>query len=68
MNRNLTRRDFVKATSFLAGAATATIVPRHVLGGAGQSSPSQKLNPLLTIPAYTASSVGVLASGVVAES
>ncbi len=32
---------------FLGGAAAAaafTIVPRHVLGGAGQAAPSEKLN------------------------
>lgn len=35
------RRDFLKA----AGAtATASIVPRHVLGGEGRTAPSEKLN------------------------
>ncbi len=35
------RRQFLKLT---AAAATLTIVPRHVLGGAGQTPPSAKLN------------------------
>jgi predicted dehydrogenase len=34
------RRDFLKA----AGFAAATIVPRHALGGEGQTPPSEKLN------------------------
>jgi len=39
--KNLCRRDFIKA----AGAVAAfTVVPRHVLGGAGQTPPSEKLN------------------------
>jgi len=42
MNQNLTRRKF------LGGAATTvagfTIVPRHVLGGAGYIAPSDKVN------------------------
>jgi predicted dehydrogenase len=37
----LTRRDLIKA----AGAVAAfTVVPRHVLGGPGQTPPSEKLN------------------------
>ena len=39
--QNLSRRDFISA----AAAATAfTIVPRHVLAGAGSTPPSEKLN------------------------
>ncbi|MCJ7674823.1 MAG: Gfo/Idh/MocA family oxidoreductase, partial [Sedimentisphaerales bacterium] len=39
--KNFTRRDLIKA----AGAVAAfTVVPRHVLGGAGQTPPSEKLN------------------------
>ena len=37
----LTRRDFVTAA---AGVAAFTIVPRSVLGGAGQTPPSEKIN------------------------
>ena len=41
-NSSISRR------SFLASAATATaaftIVPRHVLGGSGETAPSEKLN------------------------
>ena len=39
--KNLTRRNFVKATT---AAAAFTIVPRHVLGGPEQTAPSDKLN------------------------
>jgi len=40
-NKKLSRRDFIGA----AGAVAAfTIVPRHVLGGAGNTPPSEKLN------------------------
>src|SRR5262249_33155998 len=39
--KQLTRREFTKAISALA---TISIVPRHVLGGAGQQAPSDKLN------------------------
>lgn len=40
-NSNLSRRDFVGG----AAAVTAfTIVPRYVLGGAGNTAPSEKLN------------------------
>jgi predicted dehydrogenase len=37
----MSRRKFLAAA---AAAATCTIVPRHVLGGAGQVSPSGKIN------------------------
>lgn len=36
-----TRRDFLKTS---AAVAAFTIVPRHVLGGAGQTAPCEKLN------------------------
>jgi predicted dehydrogenase len=36
------RRSFLKTTAFAASAFV--IAPRHVLGGAGQTPPSQKLN------------------------
>ncbi|HMF15374.1 MAG TPA: Gfo/Idh/MocA family oxidoreductase [Gemmataceae bacterium] len=39
--RRATRREFVKA---LSAMATVSIVPRHVLGGSGQQTPSDKLN------------------------
>ncbi|MCX5645624.1 MAG: Gfo/Idh/MocA family oxidoreductase [Phycisphaerae bacterium] len=39
--KKLTRRDFVSAA---AGVAAFTIVPRSVLGGAGQTPPSEKIN------------------------
>jgi len=35
------RRDLLKGA---AGVAAATILPRHVLGGSGQTAPSQKVN------------------------
>ncbi len=37
-----TRREFL--SSAVLAAATVTIVPRHVLGGAGETAPSEKLN------------------------
>ena len=37
----ITRRQFIGAA---ASATAFTIVPRHVLGGAGKTSPSEKLN------------------------
>jgi len=37
----ISRRDFMGAA---AAAAAFTVVPRHVLGGAGQTPPSEKLN------------------------
>ena len=41
-NRTISRRGFIgKATS---GVVALTIVPRHVLGGTGQTPPSEKLN------------------------
>ena len=40
-SRKITRRDFMGG---MAAAAMFTIVPRYVLGGAGQTSPSEKLN------------------------
>ncbi len=39
--KRLTRRDFVTAA---AGVAAFTVVPRSVLGGAGQTPPSEKPN------------------------
>ena len=39
--KQMSRRDFVGAA---AAAAAFTVVPRHVLGGAGQTAPSEKLN------------------------
>ena len=45
MTRRFTRRDFVKRTALATGAvATATVVPRHVLGGPRQMPPSEKMN------------------------
>ena len=41
MSRRLTRRSFIKGT---AAIGLATIVPRSVLGGPGDKSPSSKLN------------------------
>ena len=41
-DRNISRRDFVGGA--VAAAAPFTIVPRHVLGGAGQTAPNDKLN------------------------
>ena len=41
--RRRNRRDFLRATSGLAAAAW-TIVPRHVLGGAGHTAASDKLH------------------------
>ena len=40
-NRKISRRDFMSAA---AAAAAFTFVPRHVLGGARYTSPSEKLN------------------------
>jgi len=39
--KKISRRDFVSAA---AGVAAFTVVPRHVLGGSGQTPPSEKLN------------------------
>ena len=41
-NDKISRRDFLGSSA--AVAATFTIVPRHVLGGAGYTPPSEKLN------------------------
>ncbi len=38
---NITRRDFIRGT---AAAAAFTIIPRSVLGGPGNTAPSDKLN------------------------
>ncbi|MCJ7692004.1 MAG: hypothetical protein MUO22_01140, partial [Sedimentisphaerales bacterium] len=40
-DRKMSRRDFVSAA---AAAAAFTIVPSHVLGGSGNTAPSEKLN------------------------
>ncbi|MBN2138377.1 MAG: Gfo/Idh/MocA family oxidoreductase [Sedimentisphaerales bacterium] len=40
-SEKLSRRDFVGSAAAFAGFA---VVPRHVLGGAGNTSPSEKLN------------------------
>ena len=40
-DKTMSRRDFVGAA---AAAAAFTVVPRHVLGGAGHAAPSEKLN------------------------
>jgi cell division GTPase FtsZ len=37
----LSRRDFLASSA--AAAATFTIAPRHVLGGAGQTPPSEQI-------------------------
>ncbi|MFH1264244.1 MAG: Gfo/Idh/MocA family oxidoreductase [Planctomycetota bacterium] len=44
MTNAFSRRDFIKQGTLLAGAAAVTIVPRHVLGGPRQISPSEKMN------------------------
>lgn len=41
-NSDMSRRHFLGSAA--AAAATITIVPRHVLGGPGFKSPSDKLN------------------------
>ncbi len=41
-DKRLSRRDFLSGAAAAAGAFT--IVPRHVLGGSGQTPPSEKLN------------------------
>jgi predicted dehydrogenase len=40
-NRKVTRRNFLRSA---AAVAAFTVVPRYVLGGAGQKPPSEKLN------------------------
>ncbi len=42
-NSSMSRRDFMSGAA-AAAAAAFTIVPRHVLGGAGYTPPSEKLN------------------------
>jgi predicted dehydrogenase len=42
IGRRISRRQFVRGAG--AGVALFTIVPRHVLGGAGRKAPSDKLN------------------------
>jgi hypothetical protein len=37
----ISRRDFMRTA---AAVAAFTVVPRHVLGGVGQTPPSEKLN------------------------
>jgi predicted dehydrogenase len=45
MSKRLTRRQFVRQSSALAGtAAAAMIVPRHVLGGPRRTASSDRLN------------------------
>ena len=44
MSSQLNRRDFIKATTSIAGVAAVTLVPRHVLGGPRQTPPSEKMN------------------------
>jgi predicted dehydrogenase len=41
--QNLSRRDLLRAGGAAASAAVFTIVPRHVLGGAGYIAPSEKI-------------------------
>jgi predicted dehydrogenase len=38
------RRDFLRRSAATAALASLTIIPRHVLGGAGHLPPSEKLN------------------------
>ena len=40
-DKQMNRREMIAAT---AAAASVTLVPRHVLGGSGQTPPSEKLN------------------------
>ena len=42
MKTRSTRRDFLASTA--AAGAGAMLVPRHVLGGPGQTPPSEKMN------------------------
>ncbi|MEX2371002.1 MAG: Gfo/Idh/MocA family oxidoreductase [Bacteroidales bacterium] len=42
MKNNSNRRDFIKKSLFTAGALT--VIPRHVMGGPGYVSPSDKIN------------------------
>ena len=44
-SQSLSRRQFLRTGAAIAGTATGiSIVPRHVLGGAGNVPPSEKLN------------------------
>jgi len=43
-DKALGRRTFIKQTAAAAAAAAFVIVPRHVLGGVGNTAPSDKLN------------------------
>ena len=43
-DKTLGRRTFIKQTAAAAAAAAFVIVPRHVLGGEGNTAPSDKLN------------------------
>jgi hypothetical protein len=45
IRRAMSRRDFLASSA--AAAATFTIVPRHVLGGAGQTPPSEQIRAAL---------------------
>src|SRR3989304_5353981 len=45
MSESIARRYFLKTSAAVAGAAaSATLVPRHVLGGPRQIPPSEKMN------------------------
>src|SRR5208337_3811800 len=44
MNAPFTRRELLEKSTLATAAATLTIVPRHVLGGAGYVAPSEKMN------------------------
>ena len=44
MTGPITRRDLLEKATAATAAATLTIVPRHVLGGAGHIAPSEKMN------------------------
>ena len=51
-DRNPTRRDVIRHAGFVAAATT--IVPRHVLGGAGFVAPSERVNVAVIGPAARA--------------
>jgi predicted dehydrogenase len=44
MKTTATRRQFIKTAGLLGTAATIAIVPRHVLGGPGNTPPSEKMH------------------------
>ncbi len=44
MTGPFTRRELLEKTTAVSAAATLTIMPRHVLGGAGYVAPSEKMN------------------------